>query len=485
MPRRQGDGLGWLWMPALAAFVLHAAFAWRYGFHRDEFYYLVGGRHLQWGYVDHPPVTPFVARAVELVAGTSFVALRFVAAVACAGVVAFTGLIARELGAHRRGVALAGFAALATPLLVGSGALFSTTTFDQLFWALCTWCAVRLVVRRDPRLWPALGAAIGLAGLNKYTIAAFVIGLVVGLLVTPERRLLWTPWLLVAAAAAAVMMLPNVLWQANHGMAVVEFTANMSSRDSDRLRFLVEQIVFLGPVGVVLAVPGVRMLWRERGLRCLLWLAAVVYVFLAVSGAKGYYAGGIFPLLLAAGSAALVRSGDGAPRRAWWWAFGVQLAVAVVLGLPVLPLTAVHSLGLEGFRTEWGDMVGWEELVDTVADVRDALPADERGSVQIFASNYGDAGAIEILGPRRNLPPAISGHNTYTFWGPPEETSQTVITVGFPMRIVESFFDRCEQAATLTNPYGIRNETAGTAVLVCRNPKGTWAETWPQLRHYS
>src|ERR1700733_11296675 len=197
--------------------VLYALTNGQYGFHRDELATIDDARHLAWGYVAYPPLTPFVARVALVLFGSAPTAVRFFTALAQCVAMVVTGLMARELGGSRGAQIVAALAVAASPLSMAEGHLFQYVSFDFLWCVLAIYFVFGLLESDDACWWLAVGGAIGLGLMTRYTIAWLVAGLAVGFLVTPARKLLMNPWLIGGAALALVIALPNFLWQANHG----------------------------------------------------------------------------------------------------------------------------------------------------------------------------------------------------------------------------------------------------------------------------
>ncbi len=468
----------------------HLLTASRYGFHRDEFYYLAGGRHLAWGFVDHPPVAPFLALVSTELFGATPAGLRVLSALAGTVAVVAAGLLARELGGGRFAQVLAALAVLCAPLFLIANTVHQTVPFDLLWWLLAAYGAARALRTGSLRAWLGTGFVLGIALLTKYTVLLFGLGLLVGLLATPVRTQLRTPGPWVAALVALGLFLPNVLWQLAHGCPTLEFIANNSANaDTTLVGFLAIQPLLMGLPGTALWLGGLAWFFSPAGrpYRALGWLVLTVLVVLVLVGGKDYYLGSAYPIGFAAGAVgleALVR------RRGWRWARPAALVAVVVLTLPLLPL-ALPILPVEPmvrYRLHevvenYAEELGWPELVGTVTDIYDGLPPEEQARAAIFTANYGEAGSIDLLGPAR-LPTAVSGHNSYHAWGPPPDSTTTVIALGFSEEYLRHFFAEVEVVATTTNPYGAENEEYGATVWLCRRPFEPLSRDWADRYHY-
>ena len=482
--------LAWRWLLAAGAakVAAHLATDWQYGFQRDELYYLDCARHLAWGFVDFPPVTPAIAFLDQLLFPGSLEGLRLAPATAGAAIVLLAGLIARELGGGARAQGLAALAALLSPMFLGANLLFQTVTFDELAWALVLYLLARLLRTGDLRLWPLLGVVFGVGLETKYQVLMLGAGVAVGLVLTRQRRELLTPWPWLGLAIAVVLFAPNLLWQAQHDWPSLIYTRNHQAdiAQDPRSAYGLEQLLLFGPLLLPLAALGYWQLWRDARFRVLFWAAVVVEVGFLVVGGKSYYAGPVYTLLYAAGAVAAV-TGLERPwiRRAALAAAVAGTLVVLPLGLPVLPPGTMASLGLWKARMDYADMFGWQAMAGQVAEVYAALPSDQRASAVILAENFGEAGAVDEYGPARGLPHAYSGHLSYWLWGPPPGEPQTVIAIGMPRAYLESEFESVQDAGTIATPYGIENYEYGQPIFVCSKPRVSLAQWWPSQQHYS
>lgn len=503
--RRDAAFLG---IPTLAAILLHLPFLERYGWFRDELYYVACGLHPAFGYVDHPPLVAWIARAVWELSGGSHAALRLVSVCTGAAVVFLAGWLARELGGGRFAQALAALCALAAPVYLFLFHTFSMNPFDVLFWTLGALVVARIVRTGNGRLWLLFGLVAGLGLLNKHSLLFFGFGVAVGLLLTPERRHLRERWIWLGGAIVAVLVLPHVIWQIRNGWPTAEFIHNATTYKNvplSPLDFLTEQVMQMNPftAPVWLAGLGWLLLGRAgRPFRLLGWMYVAAFVVLVSQSSKAYYLAPAYPVLFAAGGTAL---------ESWLWrlregwlrpALAGLILVLVVTGgaigaplvLPVLPVPDLiryqNALGLQpsaGERQELGDlpqhfadMHGWPEKVAEVARVYRALPSDERAKVGIFADNYGEAGAIDVLGRKEGLPPASSGHNNYFLWGP-QGSGEVTIVLGSDEEDVRRACPRFERAGTASCDHCMPYED-DLPVWICRDVD--LEKIWPGLKGY-
>lgn len=479
-----------LLMLAALRLLLHTLTNGQYGFHRDELAMLDDARHLAWGYVAYPPLTPLVARVALVLFGSAPAAVRFFTALAQCIAMVVTGLMARELGGGRGAQIVAALAVAVAPLSMAEGHLFQYVSFDFLWWVLAIYFVIRLLESGDGRWWIAVGAVIGLGLMTRYTIAWLVAGLAVGFLATPARRLLMNRWLIAGAALALVIALPNFLWQANHDFISIDFLRYIHSRDvrigrTDGFlwkQFLVPACLFTVPLWMAGLFFYFRKSAGER-YRVLGWTFVATLALFAAVHARDYYSAPLYPMLLAAG-AVLSQQWPRWARGLNWAGLAVALIAGIAFLLPVAPI------GSRWFNVEMranGDLreeIGWPELVDRIAQIRYSLPAPEHASAGILTGNYGEAGAVDLYGPARGLPQALSIVNSFWLRGYGDHPPQTLIVVGLSPRFVETNFATCESEGLISNRYGVANEEMkdDKYLWICRGLRQPWPEFWRKIR---
>jgi Dolichyl-phosphate-mannose-protein mannosyltransferase len=474
------------------------AVAGRYGYHRDELYFLVASRHLAWGYVDQPPLTPVLAGLARLLFGDWLPGLRLLPALAMGALVVVTGLITRELGGGRAAQVLAAACVAGSGVTLAVGHLHSTTTYDLLVWAVGLLLLVRLLGTGERRLWLPIGLVAGIGLLNKPTVAQLAGVVLVGLLVDRDaRRLLASRWLALGAAVAVALWAPYLAWQAGHGWPQLAIFADLRATDGGLgagLAFPPFQLVMTNPLLAPLWIAGLVALLRRGWARPWRPLAVAYLIFVGfytLVGGKPYYAFGFYPVLFAAGAVWLARRRQqrrqgGLPLRRLLWAVILVAALPMPLVLPVLPassLRVISKINDEG----GGETFAWPTYVAQVLAVRDALPPAERAAVVAVASNYGEAGALARYGGAWGRDAVSSGHNSYWWWGPPRGDGRVVIVVGYDQdrAFLQRQFRSVTLAGRLDNGQGIGNEEQGHPIWVCRGLRGTWAASWRDWRHYS
>ncbi len=501
--RRDGalppPALGLLLALALARLLLHLLTDGQYGFHRDELAVLDDARHLAWGYVAYPPLTPFVAHVSMALFGDSLGAYRAPSALAQALATLLAGLIARELGGRRTAQAVAAVAVACIPFSLLAGSMLQYTSPDYLWWVLAAWTLLKLANGGDGRWWLALGLAIGLGMMTRYTMLFCAAGIVVALLATPLRRQLATPWPWLGVALSLLVFAPNAWWQWRHDFVYLDFVAHIHARDIRIGRtdgFLAGQLLTgAGPLLVPLWLAGLAWLAFAKAAlrgRALAWLYAAALVSFWLATARDYYLAPAYPMLLAAGAVALERGiarlRPGAALMARGATALVLLAALAAGALIALPVAPVGSEGWRigrRFHDNFAEQVGWPELVAQVAAVYRALPEAERARTAIYANNYGEAGAIDYYGPRYGLPRAISGINSYWQRGYGDPPPTTVIVLGDDAEGIADTPATCTLAARVRIPHGVENEESGHPdIYVCRDLRIDWAKAWPGMRSF-
>ena len=469
---------------------LLAATSGQYGYHRDELYFRILGRHLSWGYVDEPPLTPLLGRASTALFGDNLVAFRLPALLCAAATLVVAAVIVRELGGGRAAQVLA-TAGLATTGVVLLGHTLATATVDVVFWLLVILFASRALLRGRPRWWLAAGLAAGLGSYNKQLVALLLIGLVAGLLIGGPRRELRSPWLWAGMAIALVVAVPNIVYQITHGWPQLEMARAIARNkgDDDRVTFVPLQLALLGLPSAAIWIIGLVRVLRDqawRPVRALAWAYLVACALTLVSGGQPYYPLGLLIFLYAAGTVVVARWA-GRRRARWAWpvaALVLSGATTLVVALPLIPLSSLGSTGVPAASSVVGDQVGWPVYVREVAEVVDGLPAADRAHAVLLTANYGEAGALDRYGPRYHLPAAYSGHNELYHYGPPPESTTVAVVVGVDPAALATAFATCAKMGELDNRAGVDNEEQGVAIRVCRGPRETWAALWTRAQHY-
>ncbi|MDQ6826763.1 MAG: glycosyltransferase family 39 protein [Candidatus Eremiobacteraeota bacterium] len=483
----------------IAAFIFHALGNPHYGFFRDELYFIICGRHPAWGYVDQPPIVPILA-ALSQTLGQSLFALRLLPALAAGLTTFFAVEIARLLAGNRFAQVLTGITVSLIPIIVGITAIWNTTALQPLGWTMIVWSLIRMQQGRDPRWWIAIGVVVGITMMSKYDIVFFVLAVGTGLALTKERRLFATCYVVLGAAIAIAIILPNVIWQATHHWAMIQLLVAGSGGKNvllAPLAYMGQQILVVNPLYALIWIPGLIYAYHTP-YRWITLTYLVLTTLMIVFKAKIYYQAAIYPAVFAFGCIAIAQVIRGHR------ALAVTLVVAAAFfgllpvpsAMPVLaestfvayaralhiavPVTEHHRMGAlpQGFA----DMHGWPEMARTVNRVFQTLTPAERVHAVIFAGNYGEAAAVEFFNPDRALP-VISGHNQYFLWGPKHYDGSVLIDIGGTVKDDLRVCRAASLAATFSNPLGMPYED-NLGIVICRHLKTPVPIFFARQKHF-
>ena len=468
----------------------------RYGFHRDELQFLSDARHLDWGFVAYPPFTPFIERAGLNIFGLSLEGLRLFSVIGQAVVIVVCGLMARDLGGKRP-------AQITTALSVGLSGLpifeaseFQYTSFSYLWWILVCWFTIRLLKTENPRWWLAIGGAIGLGLMTKYSVVFFVAGLLVGVISTRARRYFRDAWFWGGVLLALIIFLPNVLWLFRHDFVSYHFLQHIHTRDVGEGRaegyWKYQFLVDVNLIAIPLCVAGFVAFLRSSRFRVFAWMYLVPVLFFWLNKGRFYYVAEAYPILIAMG--AVVAERWLAERAVWVRRalvtvyFTGLFAMGGYLAAILLPIASSGPLCDFAFKnnSDLREEIGWDDLVREVAAVRNSLPADQQASVGIVVGNYGEAGAIENLGAAYHLPSPISLTNSFYLRTYPASPPSTLIVIGWSQNQVNREFTNCRVAGHIGNSLGIQNEESEyhPDIFVCGPPKQPWPEFWKNNQRF-
>lgn len=487
-----------------------------YSYFRDEFYYIACGRHLAWGYVDHGPIVALQARLGEILFGDSVFGIRVLSALAGAVSVFLTGMIAWGMGGRRSAQALAMFGLIVCPQYIAVDGFLSMNSYEPVFWMMCVLAIVLMLRGNSERMWwIVFGVSAGLGLLNKPSMTFFLIAVGIGLLLTKQRRVLFSRWALVGIVLLILIPLPNLLWQMHHHWPTLEFLRNGQIRHKNvvlgPVRFFLAQFSILGPLNALLWIAGIVSLLRAKSIRDGRWFGLtylLFYVLMFALHAKDYYLEGIYPALFAAGAIAWERTFAGSRRvqQGRIVAFPVFESVLFITSLLILPMASpvlrpaawvryTKALHLHGDKMEtaatgplpqfYADRFGWQKMVDIVDRSYRSLTPEQQHHVCIFTSNYGEAGAIDFLGQREemHLPPALSGQNNYWLWGMHGCDVNTVIAVipDTPAEVGQKY-ESVTIVGVMNDPYAMPFEHKNIYLLRGRRPSAPF--DWRDERFY-
>ncbi len=475
---------------AAADALLHIATNGRYGFHRDELQFLSDARHLDWGFVAYPPFTPFIEHIGLALFGLSLVGLRLFSVIAQAAALVVVGLMARELGGRRLAQITAMLAVALSPQPLFNATEFQYTSFDFLWWILIAYFTICLLKSGNPRWWMAIGAVVGLGLQTKYSILFLIVGILVGVVLSQARRFLLSAWFWGGIALALLIFLPNFLWLVHHDFISYHFLQHIHVRDVGEGRadgFLRDQLrICMNVFAAPLAVAGLVLFLIDRHYRMLAWMYLIPFALFWIGKGRGYYVAPAYPMLIAMGAVGAERWLTSLPRLARRIIVPVFFAGLAAFGAficaVILPLASSGPLRDFALQRngELREEFGWNELVRTVATIRDSLPPDQQAHLGITTANYGEYGAIESLGPAYGLPKPIGTINSEWLRGYPTPPPTTLIVLGLSQRDANAVFTGCRWAGHNGNSEGLRNEESRDHpdIFVCGPPRQPWPELW-------
>ncbi|MBV8050949.1 MAG: glycosyltransferase family 39 protein [Acidobacteriaceae bacterium] len=502
-------GMAVIWAIALVKLVFHIYFNNRYGYFRDEFDYIACANHLAWGYVDQPPLVPFLLHICQGVLGDSLRSIRLMPAVATSLLVVQAAVIARELGGRGYALVLTAITVALAPQYLSNGSLLGTNCLEPNLWMGCAYFAIVAIKRNDPRYWLCFGVVAGLGMQEKYSIALFGFGIVVGLLLTEQRRVFLNKWIWIGGAAAFLIFLPNLLWNVHYHWPFLELMHNVRAEGRDVVlpagQYFFQQTLLVGPLTAPIWLTGLIGFFvspRLKMYRVLGWSYVVCYGVLFFLHGKNYYLAPIYPMLMASG-AVILESAFTKPR--WGWLKPTIAAVIALNGIYLIPVAVPvfspsrfleytkylpfklpvmeHAHARAALPQWYSDQFGWNEIVAETAVAWNQLAPEERHSCGIFAQNYGQAGAIDFLGRRYGLPQSLSGHQTWFLWGPRGYSGNCLIVLDDSKEKLQELFQEVDYVGTSAdNPYALEKEID---IYICRGAKfGTLAQLWPSLKRW-
>lgn len=528
----------WLTPLAIGAYfavfklLLHFVFNSNYGYFRDELYFIACGEHLAWGYPDHAPMVALMAKTSRVLFGDSLFALRLFPALAGAFKIFLTAVLVKEFGGKRFATFLACLCVLCAPIYLAIDDLFSMNSLEPIFWMLCVYFAIRatreMVSDKSEMInesegnrhlsfrvsntsfdWIWFGLFAGLGLMNKHSMLFFGLAIIAGLLLTDKRKVFLNKYFYLAGLIAFLIFLPNIIWQFQNNFATLELLQNVQKSGKNvvmsPLGFVVSQIMGMFPTSFPVWLSGIWFLifdksgkrFRFLGIAYLVLLALMIYL-----NAKDYYLAPVYPMLFAAGAVWIEQITEKI-RALKFIKYALPILIFVPamfiapVVMPILPIESLinyqEAIGFKPPKSEVGhdsplqqifsDQLGWQEMVEKVADVYNNLPPEERAKTGIYASNYGQAGAIDFFGGKYGLPKAISPHQSYFLWGPREYTGDVLILLGAGKEDAEKNCESVEEKTEINNSYAESYEKY--KIIVCRRTKKPLPEIWQSLKHWN
>jgi 4-amino-4-deoxy-L-arabinose transferase-like glycosyltransferase len=498
-----------LLIPAAAVFTLLmiSSTVKPYGFFIDELYFIACAKRPDWGYVDQPPLSLIILAVVLRFFGHSMLAIRFLPALSLAMTVFMTGLLAKRLGGGTGSMLLAAAAVALMPVFLIFCSFYSMNAYEPLIMVSVVYFMVRMIQDDNPQYWLHIGLMSGVGLMMKHTFVLYGLALVIGLLASGKRRLLWSRWILWGGLACFILFLPNLIWQVVNDFPSLELYLNsFTSKNIEKsyLEIFMEQVIIVSPASFPLWITGLIMLflpkWRPYRFMAFAYIFLLLVKFVGHSSRPDRMAS-IYPFFMVSGALAM----EYYLKKGWRRVVMPLMAVLVIAGgaliapvfCPLMPPAVlkpyIARLGLqidieEGKMGEpvpqWlADRIGWKEMAAEVSRVYQSLPAAEQRNCVIVSDNYGPAGAMELYGSEYGLPPVYATHNSFHSWGPPSDTVKTYIGVDIDAGGARSLFESFEEAAIYYCPDCTRPQRE-VYVYVMRNPVVSVEKMWPEFKEY-
>lgn len=465
-----------------------------YGFHRDELLHLSVGEHLDWGYFEFPPFIALVGKIAHFFFGYSLSGIRLFSTLAGIGILIICCLIAKELGGKKKAVLLAGVLVLAFLPFYRNHTLFQPVAFDQFFWTLGFYFLVKYFNSKNIKFLIFIGITAGLGLMNKYTILVWILGVVVGILFYNKGELFKNKWLYISGIITLIIFLPNIIWQINHHFPLLSHLQKLKESQLDEIGpfdFVLEQAKL--PFTLIISLIGLFAYFFDTELKkykAIGIATVVIFTTMWILQSKAYYFFAIYPVLFAAGAVKTEKLLQKKPK--WIYtivAFLLLITVPLLpLVIPILPIEKyVNYMNLkpqkEGrfiLTSDYADMFGWDEQVKVVDSLYQSLSPKDKVNCVIWASNYGEAGAIQILGKKYDLPNPVCTHGSFWLWGPGKKNGEVFISIGNEKEDIESVFEEFKLVKMVKHKYAIDEEN-NIPVYICRKPKINISETWKTL----
>jgi hypothetical protein len=447
-----------------------------YELHRDEYLYFEQGQHLDFGYLENPPLIGLLARISALFGGGFFWIKLWPALFGALTMVVVARLV-RALGGGFYALLVAGLGILFTAYL-RIHFLFQPNFLEVFFWTLSAYFLVQFFNTRHNKYLYLVSASLALGWWSKYSVLFFIVALLLSLLLTRERRLFLKLEFWKAIGLGLLLVLPNILWQYTHNWPLVHHMDELREtqlRYINEADFIKEQVLMLLPV-VFVWVGGLIWLARQKNYKVLALMYLSVVALLMLGSGKGYYTLGAYPMLLAAGGVWLEKA---TARRVWLK--GVNVVLILLLSLPIVPLLLpmqppvamaaankrydLEELGIlrwedqqnHPLQQDFADMLGWREMAVKSEKVYNHLPPSVKTNTVVYCRHYGQAGALKYYGQNSEFRSKVFTDNgTFLLWIPDSISFQHLLFVGrrMPESDDEVFqhFQQVRVVDSVTNP---------------------------------
>jgi hypothetical protein len=485
--------LVWISLFSLIDLFIHYFTNATFGLHRDEYLYIAMKDHLDFGYVSIPPFTALIAKISNILFGHSVFGYRILPSLAGAITVFLTGLIVRELKGSYMAIAIACLSYILSPTFLHINFLLQPVTFDVMFWTLICYLVVRMAIRNDANILLVLGITVSVGFLNKYSVAFLAIGVLVSLLLTKYRVLFNSRYLLISIVAGFIIISPNLIWQFKHNFPVVNHMIELRNTqliNVTAVNFILDQflmnihVLFVWLLGLIFLL----FFRKERNLQFVAFIYIAVFVILITAKGKSYYTAGLYPMMFAAGGYVIEKYFTGKLRFITYYLIVSMFAIGIFALPYAMPIWSFKKLDkfyqatakyidngplrwedgiAHQLPQDWADMTGWEELSSIVTNAYMSLPVESRQNCQIFASNYGEAGAIKFYTSKMSLPEPISFSDNFLLWAPDSLDAQFLIYVEWDTTHIKKLFKQIDLIGSIQDEYA---REQGQRVFLCSNP---------------
>ena len=476
--------------------------------HRDEFLYLAEARHMAWGYLEVPPLMSVLAYGTNLLGGGLFW-IRIWPSLFGALTYMLVGRLILHLGG--KGFALVlGFLPFVFGYYMHVHYIFQPNFLEVFFWTLMAYGLMRHIQTHEPRGLYIAGIGLGLGMMSKYSVAFFFVSLLMGLLLTPERKVFRNRHFYFALLISLGIFLPNMVWQLVHGFPIVRHMKDLQSQQLDKVSqigFLRDQLLFNLP-GLCIWLAGLYwMSFSAHGkqYRFVCWAVVLVLAFLTMAHGKGYYGMGAYPILFGAGAVALE---NWAGARGWLVryalvTYSVLTGVFInMIALPFMPpkqLAAFYAerpifrrLGFlqwedqkdHALPQDFADMLGWKEMTERVGKVYYALDDTERKQAVLDCGNYGEGGAVDYYGPALHLPPVTGDAASYLLWTPKDVYNNDVFILITDSRddIHSDWIKQFRSASLMDSITTPDAREFGSYIILLKKPSDAFRKQWADYR---
>ncbi|CAM3525745.1 hypothetical protein FSS13T_20180 [Flavobacterium saliperosum S13] len=482
---------------SLVKLLIHLVANRNYGFHRDELLHLSVSEHLDWGYMEFPPFIAVVGKLAHFLFGYLLSGVRLFPTLAGVAILMLCCMITKELGGKKNAIVLSGISVLAFIPFFRNHTLFQPVAFDQLFWTLGFYFLVRYLNTKNIKFLVYLGITAGIGLMNKYTFVVWGFGIAVGLLFFEKGKAFRNKWLYISGILALILVLPNIVWQFNHDFPLLTHLQQLKESQLDEIGpydFALEQLKM--PFTLIISLIGLSACFFDKELKKYKSIGvAVLVIFFTMwfLQSKAYYFFAIYPMLFALGAVKVEKLLE--RKSAWNYVVAAILFVPTVyfipMATPLLPIEAFVAYnklqpekdGRIILTGDYADMFGWDEQVKLVDSLYTSLSKSEQQKCVILAENYGEAGALKILGKKYGLPNPVCRHGSFWIWGPGEKEGEVFISVGNEKDVVYEFFEEHTLVKLVTHKYAIDEEN-NIPVYICRKPRIKLKEIWPGLEKY-